>query len=359
MAGVAGHPFGIAPAEESAGALHAAADDPACTTSAEPAPARLARRRWLCERRSIMARQIGALRGWLETAALAPPWAILRALPLERAVRVGAALAPIVAAFDRHNRAIAMRNLEIAFPEKSLAQRRAILHDTWRNFGRMAAEWVHFFDLNPGNIARYVTYDGRENWDEAVRLSAGRGILVLTGHFGNFELLSVGHSLHGHPIAIVQRPNRNPVIDRAVAARRLRHGNLTISRKGAGREVLRLLRQNWMVAVPLDLDVRHGLFVDFFSLKASTSDALARLAIATRAPVLPAFMVRDGTSTRHRITILPPIEAHRSADRDKMLLRYTQQFTTIFEDMVRRYPDHWNWIHRRWKTRPPGAPRFY
>jgi Kdo2-lipid IVA lauroyltransferase/acyltransferase len=306
-----------------------------------------------------MARQIGALRGSLESAALAPLWAILRALPLERAVRFGAAAGSIAMALDRRNRLIATRNLELAFPEKDLAVRCAILRDAYRNFGRMAAEWVHFFDLDPGNIERHVTYEGRDHWDEAIRLSAGRGILVLTGHFGNFELLSVGHSLHGNPIAIVQRPNRNPIIDRAVAARRLRHGNLTISRKGAGREVLRLLRQNWMVAVPLDLDVRQGIFVDFFSRKASTSDALARLAIATRAPVLPAFMVREGTSTRHRITILPPIEAVRGADRDEALHRYTQQFTSIIESMVRRHPDHWNWIHRRWKTRPPGEARFY
>jgi len=306
-----------------------------------------------------MARQIGTVRGWLESAALAPPWAMLRALPLERAVRVGAAIGPLAMALDRGNRAIAMRNLEIAFPEKDLAERLEILRDTYRNFGRMAAEWVHFFDLDRANIEQYVTYEGREHWDEAIRLSAGRGILVLTGHFGNFELLSLGHSLHGNPIALVQRPNRNPVIDRAVAARRLRNGNLTISRKGAGREVLRLLRQNWMVAVPLDLDVRDGIFVDFFSKPAATSDALARLAIATRAPVLPAFMVREGISTRHRITILPPIMTLRSPDRDLALHDYTQQFTSIFEGMIRRHPDHWNWIHRRWKTRPPGEPRFY
>jgi Kdo2-lipid IVA lauroyltransferase/acyltransferase len=346
-----------------------------------------------------MARQISTVRGWLESAALAPPWALLHALPLEPAVRLGASLGPIVMAFDRRNRAIALRNLEIAFPEQNPAARLVILRDTYRNFGRMAAEWVHFFDLDSSNIERYVTYEGREHWDEAIRLSAGRGILVLTGHLGNFELLSVGHSLHGNPIALVQRPNRNPVIDRAVAARRLRQGNLTISRKGAGREVLRLLRQNWMVAVPLDLDVRHGIFVNFFSRPASTSDALARLALATRAPVLPAFMVREGISTRHRITILPPIEAvrgsrrhtaaesladhrgsdhgeanlsgmngaagysnsanRRSADRDDAVRHYTQQFTSIIESMIRLHPDHWNWIHRRWKTRPPGEPRFY
>ncbi len=306
-----------------------------------------------------MARQIGALRGWLETAALAPPWAILRALPFERSVRVGAAVGSIVMTLDRRNRAIATRNLEIAFPDMDPVAHRDIRAAAYRNFGRMVAEWVHFFDLSPGNIERYAIYENRENWEEAIRMSAGRGILVLTGHFGNFELLSLAHSLHGNPVAIVQRPNRNPILDRAVAARRLRHGNLTISRKGAGREVLRLLRQDWMVAVPLDLDVRHGIFVDFFSRKASTSDALARLALATRAPVLPAFMVREGISTRHRITFLPPIEVVRMGDRDEARRHYTQQFSTIIEDMIRRHPDHWNWIHRRWKTRPPGETRFY
>ncbi|MEA2650160.1 MAG: Kdo2-lipid lauroyltransferase/acyltransferase [Candidatus Binataceae bacterium] len=306
-----------------------------------------------------MARQIGVVRGWVECAGIALPWAILRAFPLERAVRVGAAMGSLAMTLDRANRPIAMRNLAIALPAMDPAGHLALLRNTYRNFGRMAAEWVHFYEFNPSNIERYVTYADREYWDEAIRLSAGRGILVLTGHFGNFELLSMGHSLHGNRLAIVQRPNRNPIIDRAVDARRVRNGNLTVSRKGAGREVLRLLRQNWMVAVPLDLDVRNGVFVDFFSLKAATSDALARVAIATRAPVLPAFMVREGTSTRHLITLLPPIEALRGGDRDEAVRSYTLQFTAIIETMIRRHPDQWNWIHRRWKTRPPGETRFY
>ncbi|HVA41735.1 MAG TPA: lysophospholipid acyltransferase family protein [Candidatus Binataceae bacterium] len=306
-----------------------------------------------------MPRQIGALRGWAEWTAVAPPWAILRALPLERAVRVGAAAGALAMTLDRGNRRIAMRNLEIAFPERGAAERLAILRDTYRNFGRIAAEWVHFFEFTPANIDRYVSYEGREHWEEAIRLSAGRGILVLTGHFGNFELLSVGHSVHGNRIAIVQRPNRNPIIDRAVAARRQHYGNLTISRKGAARDLMRLLRDDWMVAVPLDLDVRHGVFVDFFNLKASTSEALARLAVASRVPVLPAFMVREGATTRHRITILPVIETVRGGDRAANVIENTQHYTAAIEAMIRRHPDHWNWIHRRWKTRPAGEPRFY
>jgi KDO2-lipid IV(A) lauroyltransferase len=223
----------------------------------------------------------------------------------------------------------------------------------------MAAEWVHTFDFNRANIGDYVTYAGREYWDEAAQASDGRGILVLCGHFGNWELQFVAHSLYGTSGAIVQRPNRNPVLDAAVMARRERFGSRAIPRRGAGRNIMRLLRDNWMVAIPLDLDTRQGIFVDFFSLKAATTDALARLALACRAPVLPFFMIREGSTHRHRATFLPMIETIRSGDRDADVLANTQRYTAVIETMIRQHPDHWNWIHRRWKTRPPGEPRFY
>ena len=293
-----------------------------------------------------------------------PPWALLRALPLERAVRLGAAMGTAAMALDRVNRPIAMRNLEIAFPEIDRAGRLRILRDAYRNYGRMAAEWTQFPTLPRAAVTRMVGYAGRENWDEAIRLSSGRGILTLTGHFGNFELLSAAHAAHGNRIALVARLIRNPVIDRAVVARRGRFGAESIPRKGAGRAVIRRLRDDWMVAVPLDLDVRDGLFVDFFSLPAATSPALARLAIATGAPVLPAFIVREGASPRHRITILPPLRiagegARGGPARAELARAETQRYNAAIEAMVRRHPDHWNWIHRRWKTRPPGEPRFY
>lgn len=306
-----------------------------------------------------MPRQVGILRAWAECSAIAPPWAVLRALPLESALKVGATVGSIAAAVDRGNRRIALRNLEIAFPDRDLAERQRILHDAYRNFGRMAAEWVHFFDFNRANIENYVTYEACEHRDEALRISDGRGILVLTGHFGNFELLSLAHAIYGTPTAIVQRPNRNPVIDAAVTARRVRFGNLPVPRKGAGREIMRLLRDNWWVAIPLDLDTRRGIFVDLFSKPAATNEALARIAMASGAPVLPAFIVREGSSTRHRIRFLPVIEAERGRDRAEMVQRNTQRFTDAIAQMISAHPDHWNWIHRRWKTRPPGEARFY
>ena len=223
----------------------------------------------------------------------------------------------------------------------------------------MAAEWVHFFELNRNNIEQYVTYRGKEYWEEARRISRGRGILILTGHYGNFELLSGAHSVYGNRCAIVHRPNRNPLIDAAVTARRERFGNRVIARQGAGRQILRLLREDWMVAIPLDLDNRGGVFVDFFGLEAATSDALARMALATGAPVLPAFLVREGSTARHQITFLPMVELSRGPDRDSAARANTQKFTKVIESMIRQHPDHWNWVHRRWKTRPPGQPRFY
>jgi Kdo2-lipid IVA lauroyltransferase/acyltransferase len=306
-----------------------------------------------------MPRQIGPVLARLEYSAIAPVVAALRSLPLERALKVGAALGAIAARADWVNRPIGMRNLEIAFPHKSVEQRFEILRGMYRNWGRMLAEWAHFGDLTRANIGQFVVYQGREVWDEAERISHGRGALVLTAHFGNFELLALAHSIYGYRIAIVHRPLRNPLIDRVVREARERFGNCTIARRGAGRTMVKLLREDWKVAVPLDLDVRKGVFVDFFGLKASTSDGLARLAMASGAPLAPVFLIRDGESAHHRIAIMPMIEIVRSHDRDEAIRENTQRFTRAIEDAVRAHPDHWNWIHRRWKTRPPGEARFY
>jgi KDO2-lipid IV(A) lauroyltransferase len=261
--------------------------------------------------------------------------------------------------FDRPNRPIALKNLEIAFPEMTAQARLAILRQMYRSWGRMLAEWTHFGELSRANIEQVATYEGKENWDEAEQRSKGRGMFVLTGHYGNFELLQLAHSIYGYHLAIVHRALRNPLVDAAVCDARVRYGNRVIERKAGGREMLRMLRQNWMIAIALDLDVRKGVFVDFFGMPASTSDGMARLAIATGAPVVPVFMVRQGETIRHKIKIMPPIFAEKSRDREADVRKYTQLYSDALEQMIRQHPDHWNWIHRRWKTRPPGEPRFY
>jgi KDO2-lipid IV(A) lauroyltransferase len=306
-----------------------------------------------------MPRQIAPWQARLEYLPVAASIGALRAMPLERAVRLGARLGRLAASLDRFNRPVAMRNLALAFPALDEAARLRILRDSYRNWGRMLAEWAHCDALAPENIERYVTYENRENWDAAVAAHRGCGFVV-TGHFGNFELLSLAHSIYGYRIAIVHRPLRNPLIDTAVNRARSRFGNRSIARRGAGREVVRLMREGgWGIAVPLDLDVRHGVFVDFFSMPASTNDGLARLAMMTKLPVVPAFMVREGTTPRHRIVVEPQVEIVHDGDREAVVRENTQRLVRPIEEAIRRHPDHWNWIHRRWKTRPPGEPRFY
>ncbi|HVA78443.1 MAG TPA: lysophospholipid acyltransferase family protein [Candidatus Binataceae bacterium] len=306
-----------------------------------------------------MPRQIGGLQARVEWVGAAAYIAAMRALPLDRAVRVGSKLGRIAMEVDRFNRPIALKNLEIAFPDLTIAQRLAILRGAYRNWGRMAAEWSHIRKLNRSNIEDVVTYEGKEHWDEAERISKGRGIIVLTAHFGNWELLNVAHSVYGYRIGIVNRVLRNPLMDKQVRAARVSFGNALIERKTGGMTAMRLLRKNWQIAITLDLDVRKGVFVDFFGLPASTSDGLARLALATGAPVVPTFMVRQGAGARNKITIHPAIEIQRTDDRAADIVENTQRFVRPIEAMIRAHPDHWNWIHRRWKTRPPGEQRFY
>jgi KDO2-lipid IV(A) lauroyltransferase len=306
-----------------------------------------------------MPRQITGWEARLEYLPVSASVRVLHAMPRERAVRFGARLGGLAAVLDRFNRPVAMRNLTLAFPDLGAPARLAILRASYRNWGRMLAEWVHCDSLGPENIARYVSYEHRDYWDAATAATNGCGFVV-TGHFGNFELLALAHSIYGYRIAIVHRPLRNPLIYAAVNQARARFGNRSIARRGAGRAIMGLIREGrWGIAMPLDLDVRRGVFVDFFSYPASTNDGPARLAMMTRLPVVPAFMVREGTSLHHRITIMPPVELVYDGEREETVRENTQRLVKPIESIIRRHPDHWNWIHRRWKTRPPGEPRFY
>ncbi len=306
-----------------------------------------------------MPRQVGGFRANLEYLPIAALLRMFAAMPRERAVKVGASLGSIIMRLDRGNRAIAIKNLHIAFPELDDQARLGILSAMYRNWGRVIAEWPHSGELNRGNIEGIVNYDGTDNLNHALNLAEKGGAIILTAHYGNFELLSLAHSIYGHRLAMIHRPNRNPSIDREIRRVRTSFGAYIIERKQAGLAMVKYLRQKWQVAVALDLDVRDGVFVDFFGMKACTSDGIARIAMATHAPVVPAFMVREGDSVRHRITVLPVVEMTTTGDRQKCVRENTQRMTAAIEMMIRRRPDHWNWIHRRWKTRPEGEKRFY
>lgn len=223
------------------------------------------------------------------------------------------------------------------------------------------AEFCHLHTLTPENIGERVRLANPEQWHALVEQCTGTGALILTGHFGNWELLGYAQAYYGIPVHIIHRRLRNPLIDEFIVRERERCGNKVIRKTTAGIEVLRAIRKKAIVGVAVDQNAsrRMGVFVPFFSRLASTSSGLAGLALASNVPVIPAFLVREHGSWRHRFEILPPIELVRTGDQETDLRETTAKFTAVFQQIVEQYPDHWLWIHRRWKRRPEGEKPIY
>ena len=297
----------------------------------------------------------------LEYAAVRVAAGVLGALPLGVALRLGELGALVAWLVDRPHRRVGMRNLALAFPERPLAERRRILRRSFLNLGRMAAEIAHFPRLTPARTAAMVRFADEELWRRTMAEERPTGGLVLSGHFGNWELLVFAHGLRGYPVSLVHRPIANPLVDRWLAGLRARAGTRLIRKHHAAADVLRALRARELLVLPFDQNSTRGLgvFVDFFGVPASTNAGLARLALRTGAPVLPVFLVREGSRARHVAYQLPTIRVERTGDLEADVREATRRFSAVFEEMVRRHPEQWLWVHKRWKTRPAGEPRLY
>jgi Kdo2-lipid IVA lauroyltransferase/acyltransferase len=298
----------------------------------------------------------------LEYRALRLVTGFLGALPLTVAMRLAAAVAAGMIRVSGRLRRIGLVNLRIAFPEKSDPERLQILLASYRNLGRMVAECAHLTRLTSANVRATVVPDDGPIWtNEMLPHLQSQGILILTGHFGNWELFAYAYGLLGHPVSLVHQTIKNPLVDDYVERMRGGGGTKLFRKQEAARSVLRALADRDLVVLPLDQNQsrRAGIFVDFFGLPASTSAGMARIALRTGAPIYPAFLLRDGETARHRIVFLPRVEFASMADRDSAARELTQRCTAVLESMIRRHPDHWLWTHKRWRTRPLGEPELY
>ncbi len=297
----------------------------------------------------------------VEFAIFRTALALFTALPRAVALRLGAWLGELFYLFDVRDRRVALFNLGMAFPDRSVAERRRILRVSCRNLGRVAAEFCHLPHLTAATLSQFVTFADRAAWDRAIAAAAQRGAVIATAHFGNWELLAYVHGLLGHPVTLVHRPMHNPLFDEAITAHRALAGTRSIKKKAAAKDALRALKQHQILVIPSDQNqtLSFGVFVDFFGKPACTTPGAARLAMLTGAPVFPVFLVREGESDRHRVEILPAIEMVSTGDRDADIRTNTQRCSDAVEAMIRRYPEQWIWFHKRWKTRPPGEPRLY
>jgi len=277
--------------------------------------------------------------------------------PLARAMGIG--LGQLIYVLHSKLRRVGMRNLEMVFPEMSRRERRKILRGVFTSLGRQLAELCLFPRYTSQNVSQVVIYDGFENFDRAAQL--GKGVLFLTGHLGGWELSAFAHSLYGHPLRFVMRPLDNPYLDQLVRHYRTMHGNIPILKDDPVRELLRSMKEGATVGILMDTNMMppQGIFVNFFGIPACTPSGLARIALRTDAAVVPGFTIWDPVLRKYRLRFDPALKLVRTGDNHSDIVANTQLFTKVIEDFVRRYPDQWLWVHRRWKTRPPGQPALY
>jgi KDO2-lipid IV(A) lauroyltransferase len=299
------------------------------------------------------------MRQRLEYAAAWPFIKILGILPRPLARAAGIALAWAVYVLHVRLRQVGMRNLAIVFPERSEAERARILRGEFASLGRQLAEVCHFPKYTRENVEQVVVYDGLENYERAH--ARGKGVLFLTAHFGGWELSAFTHSLHGHCMHVVVRAMDNVYLDRLIRRYRTMHGNQIVEKDDFVRGLLAAMKAGEVVGILMDTNMTppQGIFVDFFGIPACTASGLARIALRTDAAVVPTFTIWDAQLKKYRLRFDPAVELMRTGDIEADIQANTQKFTTIIEEYVRKYPEQWLWVHRRWKTRPPGQPSLY
>jgi len=272
---------------------------------------------------------------------------------------VGARTAAILYWLRPGLRAAASENLKLAFPEWNGKQRRAAIRGMVRQLGWMAAEFAQFPRYTKDNIERIVLLDGFENF--AAAQARGKGVLFLTGHMSAWEVAPFAQALFGHPLHFLARPIDNVHVDALVTKYRCLSGNLPIDKNQSARAVLKILAAGGTVGILADnnTSLAEGVFVDFFGIPACTTAGLARFAMHTDAAVVPGFLHWDETHRKFRLCFEPQVELARTGDDAADIRENTQRFTNVIENYVRRYPDQWLWVHRRWKTRPPGDSPLY
>ena len=284
---------------------------------------------------------------------------VLGALPRPLAHAGAIALAKLVQVAHRKLWRVGMRNLEIACPEKSLRDRRHLLKQVYTGLGRQLADFCQFPKWTQERAKHIAIYEGFENFNAA--LQSGKGVLLLTGHFGAWEIGSFVHSLNGYPIKIVVRDLDNARVDALVKRYRTMHGNETVDNREFLRGLLSAMRSNETVGILMDTNITppQGVFVNFFGIPACTAAGMARVAMKTGATVIPAYTLWDGILKRYKICFDPPIPTVSTGDVAADVVTNTQKYNDALEAVIRRHPDQWLWVHRRWKTRPEGGAPVY
>ncbi len=287
------------------------------------------------------------LRYRLEYAAVMTVRAIVGAMPFAMAEAIGNAIGLAFYTLDRGHRRLAIANLQAAFPHRTRAECREMARRTFKHFGRLLTTLLKFSTMTPEQMRERVEFAGEERVEAAHAL--GRGVLLFTGHFGYWEINALVHALRLPPLAVLARALDNPHLNALLERVRGVTGNSVIYRRGAVRRVLRVLGANGAIAMLIDQHMQSAdaVMVEFFDRPVSTTSALAAIALRTGAPVIPVFAL-PLPGGRFRMTYEHPVPPPSGDDPDA-LREFTQRCTDVLEMYVRRYPELWLWMHRRWR----------
>jgi KDO2-lipid IV(A) lauroyltransferase len=250
-------------------------------------------------------------------------------------------------------RRVAMRNLAMALPDLDARAHTRIADGVFRSIARLLVAFARFPRIDPSNVKEWIRYEGFEHFEDALR--RGRGVLFATAHLGNWELSAFAHALLAHPMHVIARPLDNARIQALVSRYRALSGNTIIDKREFARPILKALAQNQAVGILVDQNAspEQGTFVDFFGVPACAFTGFARIAARSGAAVIPGFALWSETEQRYILRFDAPIEITGDESADTACIQ------AHLEQAIRAHPDQWLWIHRRWKTRPPGAPALY
>ncbi len=303
----------------------------------------------------------GKLRTYLEYAPAKLVLATLGRLPAPAAYWVGRSIARaayLVAGDLRRTGAI---NLRLAFPDKTEEERAKLLRECFDNLGRELGLFSQMRTRSREQLKQLIEAEGWENLEKA-RAEHGNQLIYYTGHLGAWEMTSFGISLLGYPFTFLVRRLDNPLIEQLVDEVRTKLGNKTIDKLSAARSMLKILRSGEQaLGLLTDLNTLddEAIFVDFFGVPAATTFVIAKLAVRTNTPLISFFAPWSEEKGKYLLIAGPPILPECTGDEEADVRRVTVEITRRLENQIRQFPGQWLWIHKRWKTRPPGEPKIY
>lgn len=283
----------------------------------------------------------------LELVAVRVVLTCVRLLPVALAEALGSLVGSVAYVIDRPHRRIAEGNVRAAFPARSEAEHHAIVRGAFKHFGRLLFALLKFSSLSPEAMLSRVEFEGEERARAAH--AHGKGVIFVTGHFGCWELQALVHALRLPPMSVMARALDNPLLNDLLERLRTRTGNSVIYRQGTVRRVMRCLQKGEGVGVLIDQHIlsRDAIPVDFFGRPAATTSIVAALALRTGARVVPLFALPLGNG-RYRMIYEPAVEPP-APDAADPVREFTQRCTDVLEMYVRRNPNLWLWMHRRWR----------